>query len=276
MTTKQLGSILNRFFNKKKKQSKKLSIRQLSATLKASPSMLSLVLNGKRLPSVFLLNKLCSELDIDQETADSMRLFLLKKKSFMDKKDIAFIRSNTETEQGIDQELTNDPWVLASRDQFNIALSSWHYFAILQTTLLKQYDGSADFISNFLGLNRDLVVQMCAEMEEVHLLSKDPKTGYLRKVSSQMEYQSKSKERLRQHHISNMEKAIHTLKNKNTNYNCENRLITSTSFSCSTEKITLIKQEISRFIKKIANTDESEGHDEVCQFSIQFFPLSNK
>lgn len=276
MTTKQLGNILNRFFLKKKKQSKNLSVRQLSALLKVSPSMLSLVLNGKRLPSVFLLNKLCSELDIDQETADSMRLYLLNKKSFLNKKDVAFVRSNTEAEQELNQDLINDPWVLASRDQFNIALSSWHYFAILQTTLLKNYDGSVDFISNFLGLNRDFVVQMCAELEDVKLLNRDEKTGYLKKVSSQMEYQSKSKERLRQHHISNMEKAIHTLKNKNTDYNCENRLITSTSFSCSSEKITLIKQEISHFIKKIANTDESEGHDEVCQFSIQFFPLSNR
>lgn len=277
MTVKQLGNTLHRFFVKKKKQQKKLSIRSLAAQLKVSASMLSLVLNGKRVPSINLLNKMIAVLDIDQETADSLRLFLLKKKSFMDSKYNSLARNMEVLEKNKDTSQTSDEaWVLATKDQFNLALSSWHYFAILQVTLLRDYDGSIDYIANFLSLNADLVSQMCGDMEKVNLLQKDPKTGYLKKSSSQIEYQSQSKEKLKLHHISNMEKAIHTLKNKNTDYNRDNRLVTSSCFSCSSDQITLIKQEIAQFIKKIANTDESEGHDEVCQFSIQFFPLSNR
>lgn len=276
MTTKKIGITLKRFFDKKKKDFKKLSIRQLAIQLKVSPSMLSLVFKGQRLPSALLLNKLCDKLDVDQETADSMRFFLLKKKSFLHQKDIAFLKAYDKIENHKTNEASDDSWILATGDQFNLALSSWHYFAILQTTLLKNYDGTVDFIAKFLNLNHDLVQQMFSDLEKVKLLHKDKKNGFLVKTTSQMEYQSKHKEKLRQHHISNMEKAIQTLKSKNTPYNTENRLITSSCFSCSSEKITLVKQEISNFIKKIANTDESEGHDEVCQFSIQFFPLSSK
>ncbi len=265
-----ISKTLKAYFKRKKKKNKNLSMRWLAQKLELSPSMTSMIMNGKRLPSLQILEELCQLLDIDLEQEDSLRLqILLDKKMTSDRSDLAF----TKAERKIIAK--DNDWELANASQF-IALKDWYFFAIMQTMLLKDYDGTPQYIAKFIGLDVETVSTAIDQLVHVGLVIKNLESGQYHKAQRQTKYMSRDRNRLTLHHIANMKKVISTLEEESSLESVKDRLVTSACFSCKESDIPLMKQKISTFLKEMASTNESEGHDEVCLLLVQFLPLSQQ
>ncbi len=268
MSDVSIANELKDHFNSSKQRKKGVSVRWLAQNLAISPSMTSMILNGKRLPSLRLLKEMCRLLDIDQETEDRLRIRLLQIKD-MGSEDINLSRAQ-------DSPTSDDHlWTLATRKQF-VALEDWYYFAIMQTMLLKDYDGTVQFISNFLNLDESTTHTAISKLVKADLVIYDSEKNIYYKNSSTVKFLSRDRDKLKGHHIKNIEKIIDILNNNLSEYNKEHRLVTSACFSCRSQDIPLIKQKIKNLLEEVANTNENEGHDEVCFFLAQMIPLSNR
>jgi hypothetical protein len=165
-------------------------------------------------------------------------------------------------------------WVTAGYKDM-VALKSWDYFAIMQSTLLPSYDGTVKFITELLGLSSVRVEQCLRELSQSGLMSINPETGYLEKSSQFVEYQSRDKVGLREYHTSCLEKAVSVMTNEVSDADVERRLITGLCFTCSSDEVPALKQKIASFLKKMAKSDSVE-HDTVYQLSVAFIPVSKK
>ncbi len=153
----QISQVLKQGYLRKKKSNPRVSVRWLAGQLSLSPAMTSMILNGKRLPSLQILGELCRHLDIDFEVEDRLRKNLLKNKNNSATiSDLAFSRP-----EATEKENKARDWHRVDDDQL-VALEDWHYFAIMQTMLLKAYDGGIDFIADFLGVSHKKVEKAVA------------------------------------------------------------------------------------------------------------------
>jgi len=266
----QLSETLSKFLKKKQQLNPRYSIRMLSKHVNVSHTGLSYIFNGKRTPTIRVLTDLCTLLDIDLETQD----FLIK--SVLELKNQVFEDHHFSLAKADISSVKNKKvcrWEQASNEQFS-ALESWEYFAIMQATLLEDFDGSTEFIARKLSIPISFVEKSITKLLQGGLVTYSSDNKKIAKSSPFVEYQSRNKEKLQMYHKSSLLKTIEIMEENIEESDLIRRIITGGAVTCSSKNIPLIKQKIAETIKEVINLCAEGEQDQVYQISMQFIPLS--
>ncbi len=272
MINRNIAKILKSAFEKRKQENSRFSLGLLALKLNISKSFASLILSGKRALPPELATDFCKLLKLDIEQRDLiLRGVLLSRKLPENKGLLSGIRPKRNSQN----DGRKRKWVDPNDSHFWI-LREWYYFAILDSTLLKGFDGSANFIATALGL--DLETTRAA-------IKKLQGSGFLELVSGKLVKSNKlnafnsidAKNDLRAYHSASIEIAKETMASRAKLEDLEKRLITTGTVTVAKEKVVWAKQQIAEFLcSLIEQLSEDELPDDVYQISIQFLPLTNR
>lgn len=260
LKNKKSHVLLQRVLAKKKKDFKGLSLRWLAEQLGISHVYLSHMLRGTRPIALNIVEPLCQILDLDLETKAKLIDEIFKEKGF--KPLSASKNKKIRTEAN---------WHLFPVKDLDL-VSTWETLAILQTTLLKKYDGTPEFIGKRLFLPTQRVKQILERLIEKGYVQL--KSGKISATEAFYEIQSHaSKDQIRSYHKSVMMKAQEVLNQKDETALAE-RLVTSAAFTCSKDDVARLKNKIADFLKELIEESASMEPESVYQIGLQFFPVT--
>ncbi len=261
--------LIKKHFEKKRNESTKFSVRMLAKKVGISPSYLSLILNNKRKISLKRLESICLALDLDIETRNEVFSRFIKENGFQKGDRVTIPRIEPAPKGKFKTEVK-----IQTVKQFD-PISDWYSLAIADCTLLRDYDGSIDWIAQKLGLERDLVENTLVRLLDHGVVTKVQ--GVFKKKDQYIEFRSSSKpENIRKHHLEFLKLAETQLTKKHSDLDLERRLITGMTLTLSEKKVGLLKHRINELLYEfieIAN-DDPETKD-VYRLSVQFFPVTD-
>lgn len=262
------ATILSSYYEKKRKDGKRFSMRAMAKKLGVSVSLLSLILKGKRNLPIRLIDPLCSILDIDQVDRDQiLHLVLSKKGKEPDRaSELAGLKGSPKPSS------RKLKWETLAKSEQEF-LADWKDIAIFLCCGVKDFDGTPEYVSRKLFLELGLVNRKMKTLEESgFLVNRD---GKLERAKKTLQLRSgKDLSVIRKYHKSHMENAMWALENNLSEADLQNRLITGMTLTASKKSIPMIKQKIQSFMIEIAELCDQETPDEVFQFALQFFPLT--
>lgn len=266
----QIAHILKSAYLRKKAENRRFSMQVLANKLEISLPFLSQVLSGKRALPPELANPMCDILDLDNEKRDWITRGLLQSRKLKGSTGLlAKLRQESALSLGKAEE-----WTIQPKSNFWI-LHEWFHLAILDATLLKDFDGSIGFLAQRLGLPTSVIENSVKKMLDADILVKTS-DGKIRKKHKLNDFHSQSsKTDIRAYHAVAMEKAKETLRTKTLEEDVEQRLITTYTMTVPRDKVSWAKQQIAEFIKSIAAELSTDRPEEVYQLGIQFFPLTH-
>jgi len=264
------SEVLLRFFEKKKAERRGFSVRSLALRLNLSPSFTSQVLNGRRSVPLELAEQLCAALDLDKETRDDVFSKLFRERGLSQKVARLSGIPNDETPN----ERNEADWKLRPKQQFDV-LVDWTGLAILDATLLVDYDGSPDFIASRLNLSLESVRETLDHLIKNGLLVL--RDGVLKKTDFFLEFNSgKNQEEIRAFHKQHLENAKRILTDQVSDEDRERRLITGLTITASEKKVAWAKIALNSFMRHLATDLGSSEAEDVYHLAIQLFPLTNQ
>ncbi len=259
--------ILSSHFKKKQKENEYFSLRLFARNVGLSPSYLSLIFSGKRKLQLKYLGPICEALDLDKETQNEVYSLFIKENSHLNK-----------GKHFINDRMTENPSkkkesiVLQNRKMLS-ALNPWYNLAVLDATLLKDFDGTREWISKKLNLSLEQINEAVDKLLDLGLLVEEDKG--LKKVDKTIEFRSsKSPAYIREHHSQYMDVAKNILKENTDEEFLEERLISGLTVVLSQNKAQDIKARLNRLLYEIIEESEQDSNTtEVYRFSVQFFPI---
>ena len=254
-------TVFKKAIDRKKQDFPGFSFRWMAQQLDMSHTYLHQIVAGSRPVPVQLIDRLCEILDIDSETRALIYQDVLKTKSFCPPPNGHSTKSESQNE-----------WRLAPKKDFDLLLR-WETLPVLWSTLLVDFDGTPEFIARKLNLNVYAAATLMKDLEERGYLRQGP--NGLEMSHRYFEFQSKlSKEQIRNYHKLSLERATKELSERTAESDVEKRLMNSSVFTCKKSDVPLIKSKISQFLKELIETHSDETPEEIYQFSLQFFPIS--
>lgn len=263
--SKTVASLLRGAFERKKSENPRFSMEMLARRVGVSRPFVSQLLAGKRALPAELVDSLREALDLDAEQVDWLSRAVLSSRRL--KGSAGVLRGLRDKRPGQAR-----PWRSQPKSHFWM-LEDWHYIALADATLLRDYDGTPSFLARRLGLSAAVVTGALARMREAGIL--EEKEGMLRKAENFADFHSGgSKEELRAYHQASLDKAKEELRRRTAPKSLEERLITTATFTVNRNKIPWARQQVAEFLRTMAAAlAEGEG-EEVYQLSVQLFPLS--
>lgn len=262
------SSILSSYYEKKRKDGKRFSMRAMAKKLGVSVSLLSLILKGKRSLPIRLIDPLCGLLDIDQVDRDHILHLVLSKKG-KEPERASEMAGLQEKKISSNRKLK---WETLAKSETDF-LTDWEDIAIFLCSGVKEFDGTPEFVAKRLFLELGLVNKKMLRLTEAGFLIN--KAGIFERARKTLQLRSgKDLNIIRKYHRAHLENAASVLVNKVTEADLQSRLITGMTLTASMRSIPIIKQKIQNFLIEIAELSGDEEPDEVFQFAIQFFPLT--
>lgn len=260
------AKILDTQFHRKKAAQPGYSVRALARDLGVSPSFASQVLTGKKRFPARLVGRAIKVLDMDGEKARELKKACLPEAI----KDEAVAPNSTETQLLRDQ--MKNRWSEVSKDKLR-ALRHWYYVALLDLTTCRDYDGTARFIADRLGLAEPTVEVAMRELTELGLLTMHE--GKLVKSAREIRMGSaRSLTDIRRFHAQMLDKAKQVMLEQTSDADFARRLITGISVATTPDKIEIAKQMLSESLHEIAAFLADGESTEVFHLSAQLFPVS--
>jgi|GEM_PF-1732187 len=260
MKSKTTSALLKKYFDRKKKDNARFSLRSLARSMELAPSFLSEIFKGKKALPPKHLDRLIQILDIDHEAA------LEIKKSYLEFSEIAVLSKATLS--SLKSSPKKPDWQLGEKAQREI-LRNWYLLPMLELTLTEDFDGN---FSERLGLTKAAVAYGIKRLIELGLLSEVK--GQYRKQQSQLAFSSAtSQEDFRIFHRQMLQKAEEELSN-NVPGAYDARLLTGAVITVDSKRIAELKNKLNGLLDEFSKDCMSSSGDEVYQFGVQFFPLS--
>jgi len=235
------------------------SLRSFAQNLELSPSFLSKVLNGKKNLSIE------SAFDVSEK----LQLSNTEKKLFCQwvaKHSIGDIISEITSDNSENTEL--DHAVNLELESFQV-ISDWYHFAIRELTETKGFKEDPNWIAQRLGISPKEAREGFARLIKLKLI--DKKRGRYKKTAELMATPSGTpSQALRNHHSQMIHKANEAL---NTQSVLE-RSITGITIPTHPEKIEMVRDEIMKFRRRMAELLDTKNPSEVYQLNIQLFRLT--
>lgn len=259
---------LKSHFEKKQKEHEHYSLRLLAKRTGISPSYLSLIFSGKRKLQLKYLEPICNALDLDRETRNEIYFYFIKENA--DNK-AQRVYENSSSDD-VSQNASFSEVAPQSRKSFNI-LTPWYNLAVLDATLLKDFDGSAKWITEKLNLTEVEVEEAIDKLLEAGLL--EVNDGKYKKFQEKIEFRSfQSPEALRSHHDEFLDVARNVLHTRISSDDMEERLISGMTFAVSSQMAQKIKSRLNNLLYEVLREAEQDSDtSEVYRLSFQFFPI---
>lgn len=252
--------VLSRYFEKKKRETRRFSMRSLARQIDVSPAFLSRMLRGERAIPFKLLDSLGEALDIEPVVLHDLK----DQHPRNPKKPKIRPKLGLETKPG--------NWDLAGPNDFGF-LRQWFYLPILNITDLKNFDGRMETIAKRLGLSPITTEVAIRELLAAGLLKL--KNGRLSFERRFLRWSSaKSLTEVRRFHGQMLDKAKDQLRHHTSDEELAHRLIMGVTFTASSEKIEAAKKQLNDCVYKIVDELSAEPGDEVYHLAAQLFPLT--
>lgn len=264
-SSRKLSSILKKHYLKRKTDFPGLSYRWLGDKLSVSAANISQILNGQRNPPPGMILPLCRLLDVENMTA---RLLY---EQALDAKGWAVVGTAPKRRSSKFKASFNDKWENMTGKEHDM-ISHWHNLAIVEATMLDDYDGSVEFISRRLGLSRAFCESaIMLLLEAGYTRDKD---GRLKKPGSLMEFQSvKSRKNLMNFHRETLEQTIKKIDQAEAAGELL-QVMASSVVTCARGDLPMIRAEITSFLRGLAERCSEGPAEEVYQLAMIFLPLT--
>lgn len=247
--------ILKEHFERKKR--KGYSLRALARDLGVSPAFVSNVFSGKKKPPLKLVQKAAKVLDIDSVAVLEIRRQL----------------QGEESVAPIPGKGSGTRWKPASKKSLS-ALRHWYYLAALETTLCKDFDGTAAYIARRLALPPSTVEITLRDLVALGLL--EEKEGKVRKPTKHLDIASaESKAEIRGFHRQHLRLADTELENPDPAA-FERRLVTGITVTADRKRIDVAKKMLADALFDIANYLSEGEPNEVYHLGAQLMPLTKR
>ncbi|MBK25749.1 MAG: hypothetical protein CME70_17250 [Halobacteriovorax sp.] len=253
--------ILKDFWNDKKKINPSFSMRSFAKFLNCSPSVLSLILNGKRPLTTTKAIEFSAKLKLD---------FKLQEKFLEAVAKDEFYRLN-ETERKERSLKESLDYKQLQLDHFKV-IHDWYHFGILNLCLIKGFQSNTSWIANSLGITVIEAGEAINRLKRLNLLREE--NGELIRTEQSLETPSDiPSSAIRNFHHQNIARAKASLES----VDLENRDITSIMMPVDKTKLLEAKKMIKNFRKELsAFLKSGETHDQIYSLNIQLFPQSQE
>ncbi|MCO4752896.1 MAG: TIGR02147 family protein [Bacteriovoracaceae bacterium] len=250
----------------RKQKNSSYSMRAFSKSLNVNSGVLSLVLNGKRTPSLEFGEKVAEKLSVDpkgrQHFLDSIVSAQRKRKLQRIPPAIKKYKVNEKALKDLKfKELQND---------YYHSVSEWYCFTILEMTRLSEFKSCTKWISKQLGVDELKVKVAIKRLLNLGFLTEE--NGEYKAVDDQLRldemYTATSVAR-RNKQIQIREKAIESIEE----VPIEKRSMTSMTMCIDVDRLPEAKKLISEFNEAMSNLLESGKKDKVYAMEIGLFPL---
>ncbi len=247
-------------YQAKRARNPKYSMRAFARDLDFKPTVLSDILKGRYGISVSKAKQLTKKFQWTEEQSDY----------FCDLVEYQHGRSSTRRQTALKRlQSKGANYLTIDRSQYEV-ITHWQYFAILQLTLLKDYQDNANWIADQLGL-RVPVVKLCLEqLKLLNLLVQNQDGRWIAAANNTVS----------QKHIGNsihqFQESIFQIEAKSfTTTPKELRHFANLVVALDNSRINEFKKIITRFCLDL-NENASQGNlkNEVYCFTVGLFPLS--
>ena len=250
-----------------KSGSARLTLEEISATLGyKSPSSLSMIATGVRLPSKDLLEKLMELWKLSAKDKKILRLQLeIEKRQKKDKDTLTLLNDLKKMDPA-------SKYTQVNLDVFE-TVKDWHFYA------LKNFVGAPSFSEDPEELSRYFrrkispakIKKALATMERLKLIERNAETQQLQKSHGPTETTHEiPSEAIRKHHLGMIRLALDSIDEQSV----ENRAMNSVTIRFNKNRMLEIKRRLLGFIKQINAEFYDDTQDPVYQLNLQFFELT--
>lgn len=244
-----------------------LTLEELSHALGyKSPSSLSMIATGVRLPSTELLEKLMALWNLSVKDKKVLRIQLEIEKRQKKNKDTLKLLGEL---QKLDP---NSKYMKINLDVFE-SVKDWHYYA------LKNFVGAPSFSEDPEELSRNFrrkispakIKKALQTMQKLKLIERNAETRQLQKTHGPTETTHDiPSEAIRKHHMGMIKLALESVDEQSV----ENRALNSLTLRVDKNRMPEIKRRLLNFIKQINSEFYDATQDPVYQLNLQFFELT--
>ena len=241
----------------RKKDPRTWSLSQLAKKLKVSPGYLSKIFAGKQTLSLDLAKKILETLMVDEVTRG------ITLQNFQEKEHKP-LGGRKKFESLQDYEL--------SGEEADWLLGKWYRLNLLDLLTTSNFKNDIQWMARKLGITAEEVEYSLNAFEKSGLVERDTQ-GVWRKKSLKVRFPvSVSKKVIREHHQSQLKKAIAILESRNLPKDFNDRLVVGLSVACNPQKLDQVREILHLALYEAAEILSEDPCTEVYQLNLQLFP----
>lgn len=250
-------------------QSSKLTLEDWAKRLGyRSPSSLSMVLKGQRLPSQDMLQAISDDLNLNHFEIQYLELLVKLEKQKRRNKDIT---KTLEKIYALNTKTQNSFYV--SHAHFSY-ISDWYHFAIKQLVSSKNFQEDADWISKRLRkkVSPAKVKEAIDNLIQLGVIYRDS-SNKLVSTGKGIEVPNAdvASAALRNHHKGMIARSLESIDEQDIS----ERYLNSITFQIDPEQKAPAKEFITQFLREFAKQFSANSSNEVYQLNVQFFQHTN-
>ena len=250
-----IHQILQSEFLRAKMDNPSYSLRSLARRLSIPPSGLSDIFCGKRKITHKMALKIFSHLKVSVEQKKILESVVHK--------------LNKSEKIGVKKQKSEKKFTPISMDTFHL-FSDWYYFAILSLMETKKFSSNPDWISERLGISKDLVIQALDRLEKLEMILKNEKGKLVITGKQYSTSDGLTNMLIRYGHHQTLNLASEALDAVPLELRDFSSMTMAIDVSLLPKATTLIRQ----FRRKLCALLESGEQEEVYRLAIQLFPLT--
>lgn len=265
MSKTSASEILKAAFKRKRATRRGYSANAFARDLGVTPTFVSNMLNGKKLPPRERINDISKILELDSTEKRSLiqSILLQKEASPLIRK---YLRDQVPPS-------ARSLRVPVSPNTYNI-FTRWWIIPILESLTLESPLNNGSSIIHRLGISsKDYEIGIKFLLNEG--LIEKTNNGYVKKNSHLYFATGRSKRDIRQFHEQMIQKAREAL-TKVQEEDFQQRLITGFTFAMAPEHLEALKIRITQFLGEVSQEASDGQCDSIYQLNVQLFPLTSK
>ncbi len=252
MKNEVIQTILHRKLVEIRKKNPQYSTRAYAKKLGISSGALTEILNGTRPVSRKIAERISVKLMLDpMERSSVMKDYLTAaNKKRVSKEQIAYLK--------------------LSMDQFAV-MSEWYYFAILSMIQTRNFESSANFVAERLGLSVSIVEKAIERMMRLGVITEAPDGTWVRAPGGHRTTDDLANTSVQKNHFQTLELAKKALEERAV----EERDFTSLTFPLDYQNLPEAKQMIRKFQNDLYERfNRDQKPKDVFRIAMQLFPLT--
>lgn len=228
-------------FTRRCRVNSRYSLRAFARSLELDPSTVSQMLSGKRRVSKKMLDK------IEQKVG------------------MKFVFDTEDMHKSLGKRYS-----ILSKDLFS-AISDWYHFAILDLTLLKNFESDPSWIAHQLGISPTEASIAIDRLKRLDLLTEIDNKLVKTKTNFSNYKEGETSGAHKEYQRQIVEKSLHAIDG------CPQELkdITSMTIAGNSKKLSAVKDVIKKFRRELAAFMEDGSGDAVFHLAVQLYPVTN-
>lgn len=239
-------------FEKKCRRNSQFSLRSFARSLGVSPASVSGLLNGKRKPSLKMIEKVGLALGLESQE------ILKYKRSIL----------------GLEKEYSQQKYNALPQDAFFL-IADWYHLTILELMKLDDFKPDPKWIARALDVNLNQIKMAIERLQRLGILEIKKDGSWIDKTDGYTTHYQKEKttEARKQYQLQLLEKSKQSL--IQDDYGIRDH--SSMTMAIDPKDLILAKEEIANFRKRLSSILENRKKlKEVYQLQIGFFPITKK